>query len=123
MKSLLLVVLLLFTFHLASVLARECRLLEEYAELKDTSSKDLIDTYCRYKALSDIEAETLNKLRELNEVTPQGVQRKSLDKSMADHRQTISECLEMQIKIRSALRNRSEPDQPSCDKGSLATTP
>ena len=65
----LLTVLMLFFLHAPPVFAA-CRVIE-YAELKDRSSNDLIKTYCRYKAVSDLEAQHLRRLGELPSTAPQ----------------------------------------------------
>jgi hypothetical protein len=77
MKSLLLTVLIVFSFHSTSALAT-CRVIE-YAELKTTSSNDLIKTYCRYKAVSDLEAQHLKRLRNLSSAAPQRVPQECLE--------------------------------------------
>jgi hypothetical protein len=64
----LLTVLMLFSLHVPSVFAA-CRVVE-YAELKDASSNDLIKTYCRYKAVSDLETQHLKRLRDLPSFGP-----------------------------------------------------
>jgi hypothetical protein len=102
-KTLLLIVLMLSSFHANSALAT-CRM-SEYAELKNTPSDDLVKMYCRYKAVPDLEAEHLRRLRELSSTPPQRVPQESLEGSISEHTKSAKQCLEMQDKIRSALRN------------------
>jgi hypothetical protein len=110
----LLTVLMFFFLHAPSIFAA-CRVIE-YAELKDTSSNDLIKTYCRYKVVSDLEAQHLKRLRDVPSMAPQRVPRESLEGSIAEHSKSAMECLEMQDTIRSILRNRSESDELSCNE-------
>jgi hypothetical protein len=114
MKSLLLTVLLLCSFHSTSALAA-CRVIED-TELKGTSSNDLVKTHCRYKAVVDLETKHLNRLRDLPATAPQRVPQESVDRSISEHTKSAKECREMQDKIRSILRNRSESDQLSCNE-------
>ena len=110
----LLTVLIFFFLHAPPVFAA-CRVIE-YAELNDTSSNDLIKTFCRYKAISDLEAQHLRRLRDLPSTAPQRVPRESLEGSIAEHSKSAKECQEMQDKVRSILRNRSESDQLRCNE-------
>ena len=114
LASLILTVLLLFSFHSISVLAA-CRVIGD-AELKGTSSNDLVKTYCRYKAVADLEAKHLNRLRDLSATAPQRAPQESIDRSISQHTKSAEECLDTQGKIRSALRDRSESDELSCNE-------
>jgi hypothetical protein len=113
-KCLLLTVLMLVSFHSTPVLAA-CRVIG-HAELKGTSSNDLVKTYCRYKAVADLETQHLNRLRDLSSTDPQRVPQDSVDRSISEHTKSAKECLEVQDKIRSLLRNRSESDHLSCNE-------
>ena len=114
MKSLLLVVLMLVSFHSTLVLAA-CRVMKD-TELNDTSSNDLVKTYCRYKAVADLEMQHLNRLRDLSATAPQRVPQESVDRSISEHTKSAKECLDIQDKIRSILRKRSESEQISCNE-------
>jgi hypothetical protein len=114
MKSLLPTVLTVVSFHSTPVLAA-CRVIE-HTELKGASSNELVKTYCRYKAVADLETQHLNRLRDLSSTTPQRVPQESVDRSISEHTKSAKECLEMQDKIRSLLRNRSASDQLSCNE-------
>ena len=113
MKSLLLPLLVLFSFHSTWALAA-CRVIE-YAELKDTSSPNLIKTFCHYRATLLLEIEQMTKLQSLMPNST-GENKANLQKRITETMQTIRECVDTQSKILSALRNRSESDQPpSCE--------
>jgi hypothetical protein len=103
MRPLLLTMLMFFSFHTTSVVAGVCRVIE-YAELKDTSSENVVKTFCRYKTLFELEIDHLKRLRDLG----------TSAKDLAEHTRYIEECTDMLSKIRSALRNRLESDEPGC---------
>ena len=112
MKTLLAAAVLFF--QAGSVIAGSCRVIE-YTELKDTSSKDLARTYCRYNKLVKLHQEHIEGTRDLYRDAPNSLL-KNLEKDIAEHTASLNECLDTQIKILSALRNRSEPANPSCEE-------
>lgn len=102
----------LIVFQATSVFAAgTCRVIE-YAELKDTSSENLVKTYCRNQKLVQLERDYLEKTREIYQDTPLTATGK---KTLEEHSQELHQCLDTQMKIRSALGNRSESVEPSCD--------
>ena len=109
-KSILAAVVAVLFFSPSPLLAGTCRVIE-YAELKETTSGNLVKTYCHYSKLVNLERNYLAEAREMyqgSNITP-------LSKELLEeHFKDLTECLDTQMKIQSALKNRSEPVEPTC---------
>jgi len=100
-------------------LAGSCRPLE-YAEIKDTSIKELSKTYCIYENLADINS---NGAKQINDLfieslkkNPQLVHTVKAPKDDPIYREFISntnECLTQQSKIADAMKRRGAKT-PTC---------
>lgn len=104
------------SFQAGSALAGACRSIE-YAELKDTPSERLATIYCEYGKLARREQSQIPSLKKLViDFKNMGMHRASRDTEGDIERTDASakECIDMQDKISSALKNRSEPAPPSC---------
>jgi len=117
MKMLLAAIVLFF--QAGSVLAGVCRPIE-YAELKDTPSKNLVLTYCLNEAQAGGVQEHMKKLNDMH--SDELKERPASPSILADIQKhydgalvELKECFEQQNKIRGVLSNRSEPAVPSCD--------
>ena len=114
MKFLLATVAAVLFFHASLVMAGSCREIE-YAELKDTSSSNLVKTYCRYAKLVDLERDYLEKQRGLYLESPNSL-KNEIQKTVTEHSTDLKVCLDTQMKIRSALKNRGESDELTCSE-------
>ncbi len=115
---LLLAVAMLF-FQTSSVIAGSCRPME-HAELEDTSSKDLVQTYCLYTKLANLDEEYFTERQKAYDARAQEglVPRSTLEsikKDIDDISMGIQECANQRSKILGALRKRSETAEPSCN--------
>ncbi len=111
----------------ASALAEAgtCRPLE-YAEIKDTRTKELVETYCYYGALAKIYDESRTASRELFlrqlQQTPTSVQiledlKRGWERTTAEQTANVNECNDQRIKMITALKARRVAI-PSCDTAS-----
>ena len=101
----------IFFFQISSGFASSCRLIE-YAEVKHTSTANLVTIYCLYTEDVKIEREFLAQARKLygsgSGIDP------VVKKAISKHTAEMNQCLETQKKILSALESRGETSALSC---------
>lgn len=128
MRAILLILVGLATAAHAAGARADCRAME-YAEIKDTKSKELAETYCYYDAVAaihrksqdDFQAEMLGKLKNEDRL-PVINQIDRMLKSTADETSAkIDICRQQQAKIETALKARSFRGNRKCS--SDATDP
>lgn len=130
MRVIVLILVGLLTGATAISAGAECRPME-YAEIKDTRSKDLAETFCYYDAVAEIykksqaefQTEMLGRLKDEDRMPVINQIDRMLKSSAAETSAKIDICRQQQAKIDTALKARSFKGNRKCSVSADAAKP